>query len=194
MIRRLADQELGLWRRVARTVRPLATGNAVLELSKGELKPEFDALLISDGDSSHGEEPPLASRTKVPSLKEPDRARPYNPNSPGRKPQAPPANMSALKRVRRGRIEITARLDLHGLTEDEAVRELTSFVIRQRAVGCRCGLVITGKGRQGAGLLRRRFVDWLSSPDIRPAVSGYSVAGPRHGGEGAFYLFFRSAT
>jgi DNA-nicking Smr family endonuclease len=40
--------------------------------------------------------------------------------------------------------------------------------------------------------LRRRFVDWIDSPRIRHLVSGYSLAAPRHGGDGAYYLFFRS--
>ena len=193
MVRRLGDQELGLWRRVARTVRPLEDREPVRVSSVSELETEFDALLTTDETPPPGNGP-LSARRKTPVVvKSLPVTRPGRLNSIGGKPQSPPANMSGLKRVRRSRVEVTARLDLHGLTEDEAIRELTSFVIRQQAVGCRCGLVITGKGRQGAGLLKRRFVDWLSVPDIRPAVSGYSIAGHRHGGEGAYYLFFRSA-
>lgn len=190
MVRRLADQELGLWRRVARTVRPLGAGELIRQPSSGETATEFEHLLAADRAPSKGEGP-QNSQPQTP--KRLAVSRPGKPSVIGGKSIAPPANMAGLKRVRRSCVDVTARLDLHGLTEDEAVRELATFVARQHALGCRCGLVITGKGRNGAGLLKRRFVDWLSAPDIRPAVSGYALAGPRHGGEGAYYLFFRSA-
>ena len=49
-------------------------------------------------------------------------------------------------------------------------------------------LVITGKGAQGDGVLRRHVPDWLASPPIRQHVAGISEAHRRHGGEGALYV------
>jgi DNA-nicking Smr family endonuclease len=102
-----------------------------------------------------------------------------------------PADRSGEKKVRRGQSEVHAILDLHGHTQVSATRELSAFLQRERSRGARCVLVITGKGRGGEGVLRRRFVEWLETPSTRHSVSGYAPAHPRHGGEGAFYLFLR---
>ncbi|MEL6664227.1 MAG: Smr/MutS family protein [Pseudomonadota bacterium] len=51
--------------------------------------------------------------------------------------------------------------------------------------------MITGKGRGGEGVLRRNFLEWLSSGRASPHVSGYAPAHARHGGGGAFYVFLR---
>jgi DNA-nicking Smr family endonuclease len=48
--------------------------------------------------------------------------------------------------------------------------------------------VITGKGVQGDGVLRRRAPDWLSEPQVRPLIAGFSPAERHHGGEGALYI------
>ncbi len=89
-------------------------------------------------------------------------------------------------------MEIDAIIDLHGHTQDGARAALASFIDRQRLEHARCVLVITGKGRMGAGVLRQRFVDWIAASPIRAHLSGYAPAHPRHGGSGAFYIFLRA--
>ena len=92
------------------------------------------------------------------------------------------------QRLARERDPITARLDLHGLGQDQARRVLEDFLVRAQADGLRAVLVITGKGFLGDGILRRRTPDWLSAPHLRPIVAGVSEAHRRHGGEGALYI------
>lgn len=92
------------------------------------------------------------------------------------------------QRLARERDPITARLDLHGLGQDQARRVLEDFLIRAQADGLRAVLVITGKGFLGDGILRRRTPDWLSAPHLRNIVAGVSEAHRRHGGEGALYI------
>ena len=107
--------------------------------------------------------------------------------------------MSAERRVRRGRTAFESRLDLHGLTVDQARAALAPFIERERAKGARCVLVITGKGEpalrryshEQPGILRRMLPMWLSAPDIRPHISGYAPAHQRHGGAGAWYVFLK---
>ena len=96
-------------------------------------------------------------------------------------------------------IEIDARVDLHGLRQDEAHRRLASFLIRAQAEGHKVVLVITGKGRPGSeeafgserGVLRRSVPHWLSSPAARDVVIGFEPADPVHGGAGALYVRIR---
>ncbi len=98
-----------------------------------------------------------------------------------------------MDRLRRGQLRPEARLDLHGMTQDEAHRALTGFVERSAARGARSILVITGKGRvsEGGGILRNQFPGWLNSPPIRPLIIGFAEAQPRDGGGGAFYVLLR---
>lgn len=102
-----------------------------------------------------------------------------------------PRDRGNEKQVRRGKVDLAARFDLHGHTQDSAWTALPAFLSRERAKGSRCVIVITGKGREGSGILRHNFLRWLEMPEARPIVSGYAQAHPRHGGAGAFYVFLR---
>jgi DNA-nicking Smr family endonuclease len=164
MTRRLSSEERRLWRRVARTVR-LAPGR--------EVEPEDEApASVSPAEAVLA--PPLKSSTRTP------------------RRAGPPEDLSGQRRVRRGQNEIDARLDLHGHTQDTAHRELVGFILREQAAGSRCLLVITGKGRLGTGVLRSRLFDWIADPDLRAIIAGYASAHPRHGGDGAIYLFLKA--
>jgi DNA-nicking Smr family endonuclease len=91
-------------------------------------------------------------------------------------------------RIAREREEIGARLDLHGLDQDRAHAVLEAFLRRAQDEGFRAVLVITGKGVQGDGILRRRVPEWLAAPHLVGLVAGISEASRRHGGAGALYV------
>jgi DNA-nicking Smr family endonuclease len=92
------------------------------------------------------------------------------------------------RRIALGREEIGGRLDLHGMDQDQAHAALTAFIVSAYQQGHRAVLVITGRGRLGGGVLRRRTPDWLGEGPLRAMVAGVSRAHRRHGGEGAFYV------
>jgi DNA-nicking Smr family endonuclease len=106
-----------------------------------------------------------------------------------------PLGRRARGQLSRGRKEIDARLDLHGMTQTRAHRELFGFLQRARSDGLTFVLVITGKGRAGAdperGVLRRQVPQWLSLPEFRSLVVGFEEAHVGHGGEGALYVRIR---
>ena len=77
---------------------------------------------------------------------------------------------------------------MHGLTQDRARAALDAFLQRAFADGWRAVLVITGKGVQGDGVLKKRVPDWLGAPHLAHIVAGISDAHRRHGGEGALYV------
>jgi len=91
-------------------------------------------------------------------------------------------------RIARERDPIGARLDLHGLDQDRARAVLDGFLRRAWDEGYRAVLVITGKGVQGDGVLKRRVPEWLAAPQLAPIVAGISEAHRKHGGEGALYV------
>jgi DNA-nicking Smr family endonuclease len=116
------------------------------------------------------------------------------------KPEPPPlAPLGRRERsqLSRGRKEIDARLDLHGMTQSRAHRALSGFLQRAHSDGLTFVLVITGKGKLGAeserGVLRRQVPQWLRLPEFRALVVGFEEAHIGHGGEGALYVRIRRA-
>lgn len=103
----------------------------------------------------------------------------------------PPANRGAEKRVRRGKLEIGASLDLHGHTQDSGRAALGRFLRSAKKRGDRTVIVITGAGRGGEGVLKRALPEWLASGDLRALVSGFAQAHRLHGGAGAYYVFLK---
>ena len=102
-----------------------------------------------------------------------------------------PIEPTADKRVRRGRIQIDRRIDLHDMTRDQAQPALFNAVRAAYARGEKCMLVITGKGLRLNGVLRQNFPIWINSDDIRPMIASYAGAHIRHGGTGAWYVFLK---
>ena len=74
------------------------------------------------------------------------------------------------------------------MTHDRARAALEGYIRRVWDEGCREVLVITGKGTQGDGVLRRFTPEWLAAAPLRDLVAGVSQAHRRHGGEGALYV------
>ena len=91
-------------------------------------------------------------------------------------------------RIAKEREEIGARIDLHGMTQDRARAALEAFLHRAFDDGWRAVLVITGKGVQGDGILRKNVPSWLGEPHLSHVVAGISEAHRHHGGEGALYV------
>jgi|SRR5579872_1573402 len=98
---------------------------------------------------------------------------------------------ASAERLKRGKREIEARLDLHGMTQDEAHRALLGFVRGARLAGKRCILVITGRGRLGGGVLKAAVPRWLDEAEFRPHLLAIATAQPRDGGAGALYIMLR---
>ncbi|MEI7933077.1 MAG: Smr/MutS family protein, partial [Alphaproteobacteria bacterium] len=82
----------------------------------------------------------------------------------------------------------------HGFDQDRAEAALRGFVFRAYDNGLRAILVITGRGVQGSGILRRRAPDWLAAADLRHIVAGFSESHQKHGGEGALYVALKRKT
>lgn len=118
------------------------------------------------------------------------------------KPKLPPLEMGAApgldkrmaQKLKRGKVEIDGRIDLHGMTQDRAYRALGDFLATSQSLGRRCVLVITGKGlnpETGAGVLKTATPRWLNEQPNRGRVLSFAQAQPQHGGGGALYVYLR---
>lgn len=178
--RGLSEEERALWESVAKQTKPLRK------------KPRAAKAHAS----SDAEMPQAAKSAGLPKQLPP--ASPQRTPRPALPPAAPPlAPLGRRERsqLSRGRKEIDARLDLHGMTQTRAHRALFGFLQRAHGEGLTFVLVITGKGKLGAeserGVLRRQVPQWLSLPEFRSLVVGFEEAHIGHGGEGALYVRVR---
>lgn len=126
---------------------------------------------------------------------------------PDVKPQTAQIAPKELRRIGKGRTSIDARIDLHGMRQNEAYTAMRIFLQRSIAKGHRLVLIITGKGKPTSdteafgpfvhegtgsrGILRRKVPLWLEQPEFRSIVVSYTTAHIRHGGEGALYVQLR---
>lgn len=106
----------------------------------------------------------------------------------------------AFGRMKRGKLVPEARIDLHGMTLDQAHPALTRFILGAQSSGKRLVLVITGKGKmeednilfaRQRGVLKRQVPHWLQMSPLSHAVQQVSPAHIRHGGDGALYVYLR---
>jgi DNA-nicking Smr family endonuclease len=104
---------------------------------------------------------------------------------------APGLDRATKQKMRRGKIKIEARIDLHGLTQNEAYKNLEKFLYNCRAEGLRSVLVITGKGLGGEGVLRAAVPKWLNEGHNQQIIRAFSYAAPKDGGEGALYVMLK---
>lgn len=115
------------------------------------------------------------------------------PPLPRSAPLVPPHDpgINQDKKVRRGRVDIDAKIDLHDMTRAQAFPALKGAIIRAYNRNMSCLLVVTGKGTGLRGVLRTSFQDWLKDSDIRPFIASYAQAHIKHGGSGAWYVFLK---
>lgn len=188
--------EASLWASVMKTVRPVSRpqGFAVIE-DHAETKSFSKAKKRKSQDQSspvpngYISLPHRSGVTLSPS-------RPSGPKnfSPVEIGKVGGTDRRTANKLKRGRLDIDARIDLHGFTEAQAYLHLLGFLQAARSSGARCVLVVTGKGRKTdsqPGKLKTAVPKWLNEPDFRRFVLSVTYAQQRDGGDGALYILLR---
>ncbi len=176
--RALSEEERELWDLVSKQVKPLRKRRAAKAPSTPHAEPSPAGPSVRPASSPRPVAAAPSPRVTKPSV-----------------PPLAPLGKRERTKLSRGRSEIEARLDLHGMTQTRAHRALAGFLHRAHHDGLTFVLVITGKGRSGgeSGVLRRQVPEWLSLPEFRAFVVGFEQAAIGHGGEGALYVRIRRA-
>ena len=190
--RRLSPDEVQLWRKVARSterLRPEAPSEAPAKpLPKPKPRKPVKPQIVGSFE--------MGARSST--------ALPDHDLSPGPSDRLAraPLNMDRKThaKMKRGKLSPEGKLDLHGMTMDQAHPRLVSFILRAQAQGKRLVLVITGKGKhrdEGGpipvrhGVLRHQVPHWLSVPPLAQAVLQVAEAHQSHGGGGAYYVYLK---
>lgn len=193
--RKIRPEELELWQQVARTTEKIGNQDRfapVADVAPTEPKPAA----------------PLPAPSPLPKFALGQKKRPERPLTASlplgvsEKLAREPVQMDnkAFGRLKRGKLAPEARMDLHGMTLDQAHPALTRFIATSLARNLRLVLVITGKGQRDdphdpmpmrRGVLKRQVPLWLKMPPIGHGVLQVSEAHIKHGGGGAYYVYLR---
>ena len=95
---------------------------------------------------------------------------------------------TSARRMQRGQVPIEDRLDLHGLSQEQAQKKVKAFISSAVQKNFRHVLIITGKGRDGHGVLREKVPEWLKDAPLCYHLNAISYAQPKDGGKGALYI------
>ena len=105
-------------------------------------------------------------------------------------------SLEIVRKLRRGEFAVQGHVDLHGLTREEAKREVETFLRASRNGGKRCVLVVHGRGlhsKDQLPVLKDALRTWLSTARFSRHVLAFATARPADGGAGAIYVLLRRA-
>ena len=108
---------------------------------------------------------------------------------------------NTLKRIKKGRLKIESRLDLHGFTVEESKEKVVNFIVRNYESKKRLLLIITGKGKRlpvtegwrGTGKLKENVPLWLKSIQLSKYILWFDSANRENGGEGALMIYLKKS-
>ena len=192
----LSEEERSLWERTVNNLQPL-------KKKKARVQVEHEDTSDKSPRQPEASQKPASKRTAERSARGPSTWQ-----APAK--SAPPLSQldrRKARKIRSGRIEIEARIDLHGMRQSEAHSALGRFLLSAHSKGQRWVLVITGKGtaprasseayeyaglrEEERGVIKRNVPGWLAEPQLRAIVISFASATARHGGEGALYIELR---
>jgi DNA-nicking Smr family endonuclease len=107
----------------------------------------------------------------------------------------PGVQNGVFRRLKQGRYEAQARLDLHRMTQERARREVFEFIEESCGYGLRSVMLIHGKGESTAqeansSIIKGCVNQWLRDLEV---VLGFHSAQPQHGGTGAVYVLLKKS-
>ncbi|WP_420548450.1 Smr/MutS family protein [Curvivirga sp.] len=104
---------------------------------------------------------------------------------------SPGVDKRTAQRLKRGKMLIDAKVDLHGYGLEQAHIRLSNFVQSSYAAGHRCILVVTGKGEKNMGAIKQSVPRWLNDAPLRDKILSFSFAQIEDGGKGALYVLLK---
>ena len=93
-----------------------------------------------------------------------------------------------IRDFNKGNVFIENKLDLHGFNQEDAKNLLEDFINQSIENGKRLILIITGKGKEGEGVIKNNIISWLNNESLRNKILAVNHASKKHGGSGAIYI------
>ena len=96
-----------------------------------------------------------------------------------------------IRDFNKGNVFIEKKLDLLGFNQVDAKNLLEDFINQSIENGKRLILIITGKGKEGEGVIKNNIISWLNNKSLRNKILAVNHASKKHGGSGAIYILLR---
>ena len=172
------DDDKILWEKVTQSVKKMNRQPA-LQTSKLKRDPKTGPLKTIRNDRSKS-----VQNDQLKAKPSPDKTKPAD----FRLGETSGIDRTSARRMQRGKVPIEDRLDLHGLSQEQAQKEVKAFIGSAMEKNFRHVLIITGKGRDGHGILREKVPEWLKDAPLCYYLNAISYAQPKDGGKGALYI------
>jgi len=195
----LSEEDKALWKRVSETTEPLHRSRRGQSTQETPAPAEERPLPMPKPVSvDHSRLQPFELGAKAKTDAKSHDLMPSISERVGRQPLQ--MDKKAYGRMTRGKLTPEGRIDLHGMTLEQAHPALVGFVMRSYGEGKRLVLVITGKGKTKRddgpipvrrGVLKHQVPQWLQMAPLRAVVLQVREAHLKHGGSGAYYVYLR---
>jgi len=186
--RRLTSEEAELWKRVTEQTSKLHPDRPLPELPLSITESPRKPIKFEPFNVGSRSTPPKPKHDVLPNLSD----------QIGKSPVT--MDRKSFTKMKRGKLGPEGKIDLHGMTVDQAHPALIRFLLRAHADGKRLVLVITGKGKAKPdtgpipvrlGVLKHQVPQWLKLAPLGQIVLQVSEAHISHGGTGAYYVYLR---
>ncbi len=95
---------------------------------------------------------------------------------------------SFSKLIKKGLLRVDSVIDLHGYRLKDARIAIKKFIVMAYNRKHKNILVITGKGKDNAGVLKKELPNWLCEKEISKYMVSHMSAPKKLGGEGAVLI------
>ena len=90
--------------------------------------------------------------------------------------------------LKKGKIRPDGIIDLHGYKLKTGKIKLQSYIFYAYEKNLRNILIITGKGHENTGVLKKEVPTWLNEKETKPYLINFEIAPNNLGGEGALLV------
>ena len=99
---------------------------------------------------------------------------------------------NSYKLIKKGKIKPDGIVDLHGYSLKTGKKKLESYILKSYENNLRNILIITGKGSNNLGVLKKEVPIWLEDQAIKTFLISYEKAPNNFGGTGALLVRIRN--
>ena len=93
-----------------------------------------------------------------------------------------------MKLINKGKVKPDGVLDLHGYKLHDAKIAIQKYIVNAYEENIRNILIITGKGQNNTGALKKEVPLWLNDTILANLLVNYKIAPKNFGGEGALLV------
>ena len=97
-------------------------------------------------------------------------------------------SINSYKLFKKGKIKPDGIIDLHGYRLKTGKIKLESYILKSYEKNLRNILIITGKGTNNLGALKKEVPLWLEDQEIKKFLISYEIAPNNFGGTGALLV------